>query len=322
MWKRLLRIPPDATSPSVRGFAVDSPARAEHLAEIGRTFLFGYHAALAAPRAEAPAALAARLQAGTAPGRRGFAFEGAAMALALLDYLSLSPGSSRAGRLGSFLEGPAWSHRYLVHVGVGWTLARVPRRLGPLLRRFEPSFRWLVVDGYGFHHGYFGWPRAVGRQAVPRRLRGYARSAFDQGLGRSLWFVCGASPERIATTVAAFDEARRGDLWSGVGLACAYAGGVGPEAVAQLGELAGGWLPDLAQGAAFAATARQAADDPAPDTELACRVLCGLDPAQAAELTDRAGERAAAAAGDAATPLYERWRRQTRRLLPPKGAVA
>src|SRR3712207_8380154 len=47
----------------------------------------------------------------------------------------------------------------------------------------------------------------------------------DQGLGRSLWFVQGADVRRIPATVNAFPAERRPDLWSGLGLACGYAGG-------------------------------------------------------------------------------------------------
>lgn len=317
-----LSISEAVASPEARGFAVDSPAVSEHLGRIGRTFLAGYHATLETHGRGGPDALARRLD-GFETGWRGFAFEGAGMALALLDYLTLPRAAGPCTRLRRFVEGPAWKHRYLLHVGAGWTLARVPRRLAPFLRRMEPRYRWLPVDGYGFHHGYFGWRRSVRRQRVPRRLRGYARRAFDQGLGRSLWFVFGASPERIGAALDAFPEARRRDLWSGVGLAATFAGGVAPEAFARLRGLAGPWVQDLAQGAAFAAEARLAADDPPPHLEAAARTLCGVGAATAAELTRRAGESAEDAPEDSGEPLYERWRRRTRELLLAlQGAVA
>jgi enediyne biosynthesis protein E3 len=116
----------------------------------------------------------------------------------------------------------------MLHVGAGWALARLPGCAGasiPLFPSSIPLARWLALDGYGFHQGYFYWPESVRRQAVPRGVNGYARRAFDQGLGRSLWFVEGAETAQIASAISAFPQARRADLWSGVGLACAYAGG-------------------------------------------------------------------------------------------------
>src|SRR5262249_43750809 len=152
-------------------------------------------------------------------GERGFAFEGAAMASALLDLLALG----RGRRLEGLLRGPGAAHVYMVHVGAGWALARLRRRPWSRLHGLDPLLGWLSVDGYGFHQGFFAWERFVRRQEEPRRLSAYARRAFDQGLGRSLWFVHGADVERIASSVKSFSVRRRGDLWSGVGLAATYA---------------------------------------------------------------------------------------------------
>ena len=295
--RRRLDLSPDEVSFARRGFCVTDEAARLHLEDVGRTFVYGYNAALAE---DGMGALALRL--GQVPAtRRGFAFEGAAMALTLLDLLF----PWRRQRLQAFLIGPGRPHTYLVHVGAGWALARLPLPTSTLLRRLDPLLRWLALDGFGFHEGFFRWPHSVSGQRVPRRLRGYARRAFDQGLGRSLWFVEGAGSERIAATIAAFPLPRRADLWSGVGLGCAYAGGVRRGAIEHLRELAGEHLPQVAQGAAFAAKARQVAGDEAPHTEMACEVLCGTSAATAAEVTEVA-EKDLAARG--VEPIFETWR--------------
>ena len=175
------------------------------------------------------------------------------MGLFMLDQLTLW----RRDRLLSFLAGPGAPHVYMVYVGRAGrgpaAVSNVPRAMA----RFDPLLGWLAVDGYGFHQGYFhGADRS--RHAVPRRLSGYAARVFDQGLGRSLWFVEGADIARIAATVAKFPVARQPDLWSGVGLACAYAGGADREAIEALVASAGANEAQSAQGAAFAAKARAA----------------------------------------------------------------
>jgi hypothetical protein len=164
-----------------------------------------------------------------------------------------------------------------------------------------------VIDGYGFHEGYFFAPRYVKGQAVPERLSGYARRVFDQGLGRSLWFVKGADIARIPATIAAFEPQRHADLWSGVGLACAYAGGRDRAALESLRDAADAYQPGLAQGAAFAAKARERAGNPAAHTELACEVLCSTSATVAAEMTDNALVDLPA---DDLEPAYEVWRRR------------
>jgi enediyne biosynthesis protein E3 len=289
---------------SRRGFLCPDSAARVRLERVGVTFLAGYHAALAD---EGQAALAGRLCA-VEPGLRGFAFEGAGMALELLDHLS----PRRRDRLPRFLDGAGEPHRYMLHVGAGWAMARLPLGLRRRVGRLDPLLRWLAYDGYGFHEGYFHWRRYRAGRAAPRRLLGYERRAFDQGLGRSLWFAEGAEVGRVAAAVEGFPEARRGDLWSGVGLACTYAGGASRSAIESLRASAGRFAPHLAQGAAFAAAARLKAGNPEPHTELACSLLCGRSADEAAHVTDMALRRLPP---DGDTPAYEVWRRRIRELL-------
>jgi hypothetical protein len=270
----------------------------------------GYHAALDDDALET---LVIKLNT-VADELRGFAFEGAAMALTLLDALT----PWKQGRLQAFLRGPGIPHMYIAHAGVGWGLALLHRRVESPLARLDPVLRWLAVDGYGFYHGYFHWPRFILGHVFPSRLTGYACHAFDQGLGRSLWFVDGADVTRIPTTIATFPPLRHADLWSGVGLACAYAGIVDRLALETLRDAAGPYRPHLAQGAAFAAKARQRAGNPADHTELACIVLCGLSATAAAHITDVALEDLPS---DGSRPTYELWRQRIQDHFAREGAT-
>jgi hypothetical protein len=54
----------------------------------------------------------------------------------------------------------------MVHIGAGWTLARLFGRAEHYLATKDSLLRWLVVDGYGFHEGYFHPAEAVDSQAV------------------------------------------------------------------------------------------------------------------------------------------------------------
>jgi hypothetical protein len=293
-------ISPEETSFERRGFRCDEPEIRVWLERVGIAFVAGYRAGLLEDRAEP---LAARLESEIEPSHLGFAFEGAGMALALLDAVT----PWRRDRLRRFVEGPAEPHVYLVYVGVGFALARLPLSYRAALARLDPLLGWLAIDGYGFHEGFFHWPRTVDRQEVPRRLEGYARRAFDQGIGRSLWFVEGASVQRIARTIGSFPEERRSDLWGGVGLAATYAGGRDREDLGGLRQAAGPWVGPLAQGAAFAAEARIRAGNPTPTSELASEVLAQMPLAEAAA---RVHEARGDLRGDEASPAYEVWRQR------------
>ena len=305
-WLRnhVLSISPDEATFTRRGFRQHDKASREHLEQVGRCFLDGYHAALADERIEP---LVNRLD-GVEAEFRGFAFEGAAMGLCILDCLS----PWKKDRLKSFLDGPGSNHIYMVHVGVGWALARLPWFMNRTLRTLDPLLGWLALDGYGFHEGFFHWGRYSTSLRTPRQLLGYEKRVFDQGLGRSLWFIEGADVRHIPLTIASFPETRQADLWSGVGLACAYAGGTQRQAMKNLSAAAGRYKPHLAQGAAFAAKARQRAKNPTPHTEMACELLCNMSAEAASDITDIALK---ALDHNGAEPSYEVWRRRIRTLL-------
>ena len=290
----------EETTFAKRGFYRGDRRTQEKLELVGRTFVQGYHAALEDDCFEVLVPCLQTIDAEF----RGFAFEGAAMGLALLDYFS-----PWKRRLVAFLQGPGANHIYMLHVGAGWTLGRLPRSATRLMKQVDPLLRWLVLDGYGFHEGFFSWHRFLQNQELPY-LSGYALRAFDQGLGRSLWFVKCADVSQIMVTIDAFLSSRQSDLWSGVGLACAYAGGVEREAIQALCEAAGKYRSHLAQGAAFAAKARQRAGNPAVHTALACEIFSGHSCNEAVRITDESlhnlpqDERA-----------YEMWRLRIRARL-------
>lgn len=307
--RRLLAIDPGEADLARRGFTCDDEHARARLETIGRVFVGGYHAALEGGRA---GELAARLEL-VEPAMRGFAYEGAGMGLALQGLLL----PWRWRRLGEFLARDGHAHRYMVHVGAGWALAAWPLPPAPWLRRMDPLLRWLALDGFGFYHGYFHPRRSVVRQRVPLRLRGYARHAFHQGLGRALWFVEGASAARVAARVATFARERHADLWSGVGLACTYAGGCDERGLRLLKAAAFDHAPDLAQGAGFAAAARAAAGNPAPHTDCACGALCGATAQEAAAWTE-----AARPAPPVDEGAYEQWRAGVRARVVATGGCA
>ena len=294
---RLFKISREDVSASFRGDPGPSRALIE---EAASRFIEGYDAALRDCRGER---LAARLDEVPAEAR-GFAYEGAGTALALLDTLG-----PRQDRLARFLHGPGAPHTYMALIGAGWILARLPLSPERLRARFDPLLGWLAIDGYGFCQGFFRWPQSVVRRKVPARLRGYARRAFDIGLGRGLWFVEGTAPERIHATLSGFPASRQGDLWSGIGVACAYAGGGGPSGLERLRDLAGPHRPQLSQGVAFAAFTRERAGNPAPQTELACQVFWGAGAAEAAGIVAQAGKDLPS---EGSEPAFESWRRRVR----------
>jgi hypothetical protein len=228
------------------------------------------------------------------PEQRGFAYEGATMGYTVLDAM---PGGGR-DRTRELLEGPGKPHIFLTYIGIGFAMARLPRPLWknilPELRDvpYHPIMSWLAVDGYGFDRAYFDTRRWVDEQAEPEPYPWaghpeYFARAFDQGVGRALWFIHGGVPGAVAAAVNRFAEARRPDLWSGVGLAATFAGGADADGLAALRRAAGPHFAELALGVVFAIKARTYSSFVPPHTELAARVLTDLSIEGAQDIADR-----------------------------------
>jgi enediyne biosynthesis protein E3 len=259
---------------------------------IGQTFVDGYNLALTASVGSIELALEQRPL-----HLRGFFAEGAAMGTALGDLAT-----PWRNRLPALLEQIGDRYAHLLYVGIGWASARLPLAHGRFVRSLDPLLSWLSLDGRGFHDGYFHTQRVTsGWQAVG----GLAAPIYDQGVGRSLWFSCGAETEEIERIIASLPVARANDLWAGVGLAAVYAGGVSLD---RLDALAPGqphrWLK---QGAGFAISARARAGAPPTDCAQAAARITGYEWHELVELVDEA-EKSARTSMLPPIEQYQLWR--------------
>lgn len=252
--------------------------------------------------------------------QRGFAYEGAAMAFTIRDAMKGGNGN----RAQELLLGPGRPHIFLTYIGIGFAMARLPRVLWKKIvpdlsgTPYFPTMSWLAVDGYGFDKAYFDTEKWVVQQRRPQPYPwdGHPRyflRAFDQGVGRALWFIHGGDPHAVAEAVRGFVPDRQADLWSGVGLAATFAGGSSKAGLEHLRQAAGQHQADLALGVVFAVKARTYAGFVPEHTKLAVAVLAQLTVDQAVVVAD--STEVDHDAGDA-IPAYELWRRRIRAEFP------
>jgi enediyne biosynthesis protein E3 len=294
--RRLLTLSLDHAEFSIRGFTACEPSRRSALEKIGRCFLGAYNAALVADEVTEIAEYVGR----TAQADRGFAVEGAAMGAAVGDAVRF-----RQQLLPACVNAFQCGFTYLLHVGAGWALARVPWRHRQILASLDPKLRWLAYDGLGFHDTYF-YSRRV--SAGWRRQRaGYAARAYDQGVGRGLWFITGGSLPQAIDLIEALPVERQSDLWSGLGLAMAYAGPVVSDEIVRALLSAGDNGTHYAQGIAFACEARALANHIPAFTHLAAATAWGQGGGTLSLLVREVRDRLPKGNGD--PPRYELWRR-------------
>jgi hypothetical protein len=297
-WRRILALPGDLVDFDRRGFRTRAASTRATLEGDATAFLFGFNTELGVAPDAAP-----DLD-GVPAHQRGFAAEGAAMAGALLDLLNPFGG----GRLATLhrVHGPR--HAYLLHVGTGWAMAKLRRHRLGRLGAGSPLLRWLAFDGMGFCQAFFRTERGMRRwYRHPARCTAVCDIRY-QGLGRSLWFRDCGSPDALAARLQWVPPRHRADVWSGIGLAATYAGGVPATAYPELCRHAGTHRAALAQGAAFGAQAWRRCEHLPAHARDAVPALTGVDVEVAAEWTDQARhglDRPGASSAD-----YGRWRRR------------
>ena len=135
----------------------------QRLEAVGGAFASGYNLAL---KHGEPGRVSPELNQ-MEPELRGFGFEGAAMAFAVLDGLT----PWRRNRIPEFIRGAGNEHIYMAHVGAGWTWARLPVNFRAAKARLDPVLGWLAFDGWGFHEGFFHWPKYIAGQPAPQKLK-------------------------------------------------------------------------------------------------------------------------------------------------------
>lgn len=300
--RKLLMLESDEASFQRRGFSSCTPCKRFVLENVGGAFIAGYNAAITSGHLEDVIGHVA----GVSQAEKGFAIEGAAMGIAILDAFPF-----RTPLLPACIEAFRKDFTYLVHVGAGWSLARVPWRKHEVLGALDPIHKWLAFDGLGFHDTYFSYRRHADRR---RNLVGYSSKAYDQGVGRGLWFIAGGSVADATGRILAHPAGRQSDLWSGLGLAMAYAGPVRSDDLVSTYQSAGPNAVHYAQGIAFACEARVQARHVPAHTDLAARVIWGVGAEAIAQLVRETRGRLPEADGE--QPRYEVWRQDVAAAAP------
>ena len=249
-----------------RGFALGYDAQTR-LELVAKTVVSGYNAAV-------EYGLNKDLETTTASVRNelvGFFNEGIGMGLYALDLFSLT-----RNRFWKFIQGPGSKHEYMSYIGAGLASGVFNLSFKKFLDKASPTSGCLILDGIGFYYAYFKTTKTVHQFWVPAAIRkdAFYLERYDNGIGRALWFYCSGDAKKIAQTVAAFPEERQPHVWSGVGLAATYAGGVSKDKIRLLKKLAGSHAIMLAQGSLLAVHTRHTAGNPHED-DATVRILVG-----------------------------------------------
>lgn len=211
------------------------------------------------------------------------AYEAASMEFALMDFAN---GNSMQA-WNAFMA-TSETHASQVHVGLGWAVAKEKPADLSFINNLYPRMQFRVWDGCGYYDGIFRQRQVVKNQLRPDYVPEKDLNAYDQGLGRSLWYSCKGDENKIPDMIRAFAPACHPDLWRGIGIACSYVGGCDKAALKALAGSAGKHSIQLGIGAAMVAKARVLSGCVTPDIALSCNEFCNTGIRDAMEMINKA----------------------------------
>jgi len=201
---------------------------------------------------------------------RSIAYESAAMNLALIDL-------KRDGKLVlwlQFLRAIGAQHSIQIHVGLGWAFAQ--EQLNPVtyLNELEEMLRYRVLDGYGYYEGIFRRRKSIINQQTIETEDTNVSAAYNQGLGRSIWYISKGDIDVAKSMLDNFPANRLNDLWRGLGIAITYVGGCNETYLQVIFDKASNFQKGLATGTAMSLISREKANSITTDAILICKVFC------------------------------------------------
>lgn len=181
---------------------------------------------------------------------RSVAYEGASFSIALNSI-------STKGNLDiwkQYLVQTKGLHDSQIHVGLGWALASQNSNIEEHILNIDPYMVSRVIDGYGYYFAIFKRRIAIRTAQIPESISDVNKMAFDQGVGRSLWYLSEGNLEKLKRFLLLIPANRHADLWRGIGIAFAYVGGTSE--VSHIEKLSDKHLIDFKTGVALALHSR------------------------------------------------------------------
>lgn len=214
---------------------------------------------------------------------RSVAYEGASMSLALKDFFA---GNSLT--LWNSLLSVSSQHAGQIHIGLGWAIAEAKPDDLSFMNSINPKIEFRVWDGCGYYDGLFRQRQTIKNQTRQEYVSEKNFKAYDEGIGRSVWYNCKGDAIKVAEMIQTFSPPRHHDLWRGVGIACSYVGGGDESILKNIFSLAEKNAVQLCIGTSMVAKSRSLANTVTKDIELACNVWCHLSAHKAMVLAVKA----------------------------------
>lgn len=145
------------------------------------------------------------------------------------------------------------AHQAQAYVGLGWAMAENAILPSSIFEKIQAIRYGRVLDGYGYYHGLLRRRIFVKGAKQPEPISELELHAFDQGIGRGIWYTSKGDLNLLEKMLSAFEKSRISALWLGIGVAAFYVGGMDENLSKSLLELANVNKASFLTGTALAA---------------------------------------------------------------------
>ena len=208
------------------------------------------------------------------------AYEGAAMTLALKDF---SSGDSILNWK-KFLES---SKKYAcqIYIGMGWAVGQEKRTSLNFIEELDKNMQFRIWDGCVYFDGIFRQRQTIKGQNRLDYISETNYNAYDEGIGRSIWYICKGDEIKASEMIQQFSQERHSDLWRGLGIACSFVGGFEENALKTLVSSSGKHSAQLGIASAMVAESCIEANCLTSDIQLANQIFNKLNAEEAMKIT-------------------------------------
>ena len=212
---------------------------------------------------------------------RSMAFEGASMAITI-QSIEAEDGLQRWSE---FLDSnPKYTTQ--ITIGLGWAIGEKDFSPDSVLGRLNSMTQARAMDGFGYFMGLFRRRISIRTQQIPEGISDDLQLAFDQGIGRSLWYISKGDLEMLERMMDSFPEYRQKHMWRGIGVACPVVGGSDAQHLKDLKQLSGEYRTQLDTGCALAARSSVASNSENRFLDDACELWLNRSMLDSARLTE------------------------------------
>ncbi len=147
-------------------------------------------------------------------------FEGASMGYAQYDKYN----NGRLTEWKKFTEKTPKAFNTFNFIGLGWALAKWTDFDLTTLKDVDVKMYWRTFGGWGYHDAIFKKSLIFNKMDRAHRVPLEYVNAYDEGIGRLIWYESRADLQKMMDLVSRFDKSRLPDIWRGIGIAVSFVG--------------------------------------------------------------------------------------------------